>query len=289
VRELRAGAEGRRTLRLCAAFLGVFALAAALFMALGPVAVRLAVNRVPGALEAKLGEKLAAGARENLRASDEAWAWARVGAVTNQLQPCLQRAGLNWRLHVVRGRVPNAMAYPGGHVFVTTGLLRLVETPEELAGVLAHELAHVTRRHGLQQLVAGLGPLTAIQLAFGDQQGLLTELLSSSVALAALSFSRNQEREADATAFACLAEAGVDPRGLKRFFLRLQGVEPDDPALLHGAADADDGDGGSDVLSTHPLTGERIRNMEALWEKLPRKERFQPMRWPAGAEPPEAP
>lgn len=285
VRALRSAAESRRTLRLCAAFLGVFALLAALFMAAGPLAVRLAVNRIPVALEVKLGEKFAGDYLEDHRLADEPWAWARLGAVTNQLRPFLERMGMTWRLRVVQGRTPNATALPGGQIMVTTGMLQLVETPEELAGVLAHELAHVTHRHGLQQMVAGLGPLMAIQLALGDQQRLLADMLSGSAALAALSFSRNQEREADAAAFAFLAGAGVDPRGLQQLFLRM---EENDRAAEAVFRRATAGEGGgtareSDVFGTHPLTTERITNMEALWQKLPGKERFKPLAWPPGA------
>jgi Zn-dependent protease with chaperone function len=290
VRELRAGAEGRRTLRLCAVFLGVFALLAAAFMAAGPLAVRLAVNRVPVALEAKLGEMAMKTHFEERQFTEDHDAWDRLAAATNALRPVLARAGWPWRFYVVQHAQPRGMAFPGGHIVVSTGLLNWVETPEELAGVLAHEIAHVTRRHGLQQAVASQGPLLALQLVVGDQE-VVAELLESSVALAALSFSRDQEREADALGFQLLADAGVDPRGLLLFFVRIEEAERGARATFHRALGrtADELGAPADRFSTHPLTGERIENMEALWEKLPRKERFQPLRWPEGAAPPETP
>lgn len=287
MKALRAGAETRRTLRLCAAFLLVFAVVAAALVAAGPVAVRLAVQRVPPGVETKVGEaalRVYCQAR-SMRPVDDPRAWARLAVATNALGPVLARTGWPWRFHILADRWPGGMAFPGGHVVVTTGLLDWVETPEELAGVLAHEMAHITRRHGLQQTIASQGPLMILQFALGERQEIVSELLEASAALAAFSFSRNQEREADALGFQYLVEAGVDPRGMLRFFVRLEEAERGARATFHRALGrtVDELAGGGDRFSTHPLTTERIARLEAAWERLSKKDGFRSLAWPAAS------
>ncbi len=176
VQALRSGAETRRTLRLCAAFLLVFTVLAAALVAAGPVAVRLAVQRVPRSVETRVGGAAlrAYCVARSRQPVDDPRAWARLAVATNALGPVLARTGWPWRFHILADRWPGGMAFPGGHVVVTTGLLEWLETPEELAGVLAHEMAHITRRHGLQQTIASQGPLLILQFALGERQEIVS-------------------------------------------------------------------------------------------------------------------
>ena len=138
------------------------------------------------------------------------------------------------QVSVVRGDAVNAFATLGARIYVYDGLLQQARSPEELAGVLAHEIEHVRHRHIIQGAVvsaATWGGLTAIFGGTGDA-GVAHSLLT-------LSFSREQEAEADEDGLRRLRTAGVDADGLVQFFERA-GRATSAPALLSShPADAD--------------------------------------------------
>ncbi|WP_174873422.1 M48 family metallopeptidase [Vogesella oryzae] len=103
---------------------------------------------------------------------------------------------------------PNAFALPGGTIVVTDQLLRIINRPDELAAILAHEAGHVEGRHSLRSAVENLGVLAALTLITGDASSLT---LALPVALANASYSREHEREADSFAFAALRRQGLSP------------------------------------------------------------------------------
>lgn len=145
---------------------------------------------------------------------------------------------------VWRNAEPNAFAVPGGAVVVTTGLLALLESPDQLAAVVAHEVGHVQRRHVVRGLLqrASLGLL--VSLAAGDA-GVGSTVLRTAGELGGLAYSREHEREADDAALTLLAAHGTGAESLTSALERLRasrgrGGEP--PALL----------------STHPATDARI-------------------------------
>jgi len=146
--------------------------------------------------------------------------------------------------------MPNAFALPGGIVIMTTGLLSKADDEEEIAGVLAHEVEHVTQRHVLagalrDAVLSGIWALT-----MGDYAGLLVIDPSTAYRIANLEFSRKDEQQADDGAVKRLHRAGMSHRGLLRFFERVQ-------------EDQGDGDG-PEWLSTHPNTDARIARIRAL-------------------------
>jgi predicted Zn-dependent protease len=150
--------------------------------------------------------------------------------------------------------IVNAFALPGGRIVVTEKLIDAAETPEEIAGVLAHEMGHVHYRHAEAQMVRAMGIELLVKIVSGGDLGGFAGLL------AILRYSRDSEREADAFAVDQLAKVAIDPVGLKRFFERVMKLEDD-----HGSS------GGifdtvSDVMSTHPVTKERIDAISPLPE-----------------------
>ena len=153
--------------------------------------------------------------------------------------------GVTFRLQVISSSKVNAFALPGGEMVVFTGLLDKADSPGMVAGVLAHEMAHVTRRHGLQRMAQSVGIIGVLQLLLGDAGGLIAlgkELLT----LAAVnSYSQEQEDEADADAVSALHRAGLDPRAMAGFFVLLKKEGPDIPDALSW-------------LSTHPDNDARI-------------------------------
>lgn len=164
----------------------------------------------------------------------------------------------------------NAFAMPGGYIGVHTGLLLAAQSESELAGVLGHEMAHVTQHHIArlvgQQKQAGLMSLAALAVAILAARS-NTDASQAALATGAavgiqnqLNFTRDFEREADRIGIQSLQTAGFDPRAMAAFFLRLQQFG----RLYENNAPA--------YLRTHPLTTERIADMENRAASYPRRQ-----------------
>lgn len=180
-----------------------------------------------------------------------------------------ERPPYDFSFHVVRDPAVNAFAFPGGVVVVNTGLLAAAGSPDEVAGVLAHELAHVLRRHSLEAALDKVGVLVAVGV-FLDARGSLLEL-QTAMSLLDLKFSRDHERDADAVGLEMLHEAGLDPGAAGRFFERLAREQGDLPGALA-------------LLSTHPASVERADELARRAAALPTVERVElatPERWAA--------
>ncbi len=162
----------------------------------------------------------------------------------------------------------NAFAVPGERVIITHRLITDAETPEEVAGVLAHELGHARHRHSESQIVRALGLQLAIAILTG---GGGNDLVSSMAGLSAiLTYSREAETEADEFAGRQLIAAGIDPQGLKEFFTRLL----DEEKRLGGS-----GRTFGQALSTHPATAERIARIPAMPEGAAAREVLDEASW----------
>jgi Zn-dependent protease with chaperone function len=171
-----------------------------------------------------------------------------------------------FQFHIAIDTMVNAFALPGGHVVINSGLISAARTPEEVAGVLAHEISHVQKRHSIKQMVSSLGVFAVVQLFFGDVSGILGVLLENSSFLMSRKFSREHEFEADDNAFLILERANINPEGLISFFEILQEryekqSDEEKEAIDEYLAD------GMQLLSTHPETRERIAVLRNKLEK----------------------
>ncbi len=157
-----------------------------------------------------------------------------------------------YQVTILDSKEANAFAAPGGQVVVLRGLLSKTEDPLELAGVLAHEMAHVEERHALRQVLRSLGVIVFMSGAVGGGfEGL--EAIEGATELAGLfalfRYSRDMEREADRLAAERLHAVGLSARGLQRFFENLnKEFGPFGEALERNLA----------ILSTHPQTKQRV-------------------------------
>jgi beta-barrel assembly-enhancing protease len=153
----------------------------------------------------------------------------------------------------------NAFALPGGFFFVNTGLILKADTESELAGVMAHEIAHVAARHGTRQASRGeLANIASFPLIFlggwtgyGVRQG-----AGLAVPLGFLNFSRAFEREADYLGLQYLYKTGYDPTSFVDFFEKIQSMEMRRPGSV------------SHLFSTHPLTDDRIKAAQEEIQKV---------------------
>lgn len=152
---------------------------------------------------------------------------------------------------IVDTPIPNAFALPDGSILVTSGLIRLAEHPDELAGVIAHEIAHIERDHVMKNVISRIGAGIFFDVVFGGA-GVGQAIAVASVSLAGLRYSRQYETDADTRGLDYLDAANIDPAGLARMFDRLR-------ATFEGE-DEDEENSGERVpalLSTHPDTAER--------------------------------
>lgn len=139
----------------------------------------------------------------------------------------------------------NAFAAPGGYVYIATGLILSADSCAEVAGVMGHELAHVTERHGAKAIEAAfIGE--ALAGMFLDEGLTRDATLTIWSFLQATTFSREDEREADAVGLQIAFQAGYDPHGLASFFDKL--LDGGGPSL-------------PEFLSSHPATKDRIRSV----------------------------
>jgi predicted Zn-dependent protease len=237
-----------------------FAVVCALLLLGGVLGLKYAANAsvrlVPRSVDEKLGEL----ALENMdlggqRLNDAALSDG-LRVISERLRAADAGRGFAPKLHVVDADIVNAFALPGGEVVVYTGLIRAAERPEQLAAVLAHELSHVARRHGMHRIAQTVGVVGTVQLLFGDVSGLSAAVLALLREGTINAYSRDQEREADSDAVASMARAGLDPRALAEFFALLQRREPGMPSALRW-------------LGTHPDLGDRIAAVQRAAVALP--------------------
>jgi predicted Zn-dependent protease len=141
-------------------------------------------------------------------------------------------------------------------------LLEGVETPEELAAVLAHEIAHVRQRHNLRQVAEMAGPVLVAKYLLGSRNSLMATLAVTSAYLGGQRYSRQNEREADTLAWDYLLAANINPEGMLTFFQKLEqterGLRP------------------PEILSSHPPTEERIESLKAKVGAIRGTRKFKP-------------
>ncbi len=175
------------------------------------------------------------------------------GEILDRLGAASDRPDQRYRLTVLNSPSVNAFALPSGHLYITRGMLGLINDVSEFAAVLGHEMAHVSARHANQREdQVRTSELVAVMRArlLNDLAGAEQRREAARVSLA--SFSRSQELEADAIGVKLLAKAGFDPYGASRF---LQSMERN--AAMRSQTQA--ASGGPDFLASHPSTPERIR------------------------------
>ncbi len=158
-----------------------------------------------------------------------------------------------WEFALFQDPSPNAFALPGGKIGVNTGLFRVVQNADQLAVVIAHEIAHVTARHSAERMTqqmainAGL-----IGVGAATSPGAADLLAQAATLGVVLPFSRTQEREADEIGLIYMAMAGYDPRAAIEVWRNFERMSPDRPP---------------EFLSTHPAPPNRIERLEALMPK----------------------
>jgi predicted Zn-dependent protease len=216
--------------------------------------------------ERRLGESIMREIRADRDFYDDAEATDYINSLGNRLASRSTESRQDFEFFLIRDSQINAFALPGGFIGVNTGLMLAGQSESEVAGVLAHEIAHVTQRHIARMLqqqqqssIASIAALAAALLlarvntqaaeaavAFGQAGAIQNQL----------NFTRDNEREADRVGLQILDQAGFDPRGMAGFFERLQRA-----TRIYES-------GAPSYLRTHPLTFERIADMQNRTERM---------------------
>jgi Zn-dependent protease with chaperone function len=174
---------------------------------------------------------------------------AAIRSILDRLQPFAEIPEAEFEFKVVEQDIANAFALPGGYFVVFTGLITRSDSPEQVAGVIAHEMAHVTRRHGLRRIAHSIGMWAGVSILFGSTDALTGAALDLFTLASVNSYSQDQETDADLEGARMLLAAGIDPQGLAQFFSLMKEEYGDVPDALAWT-------------STHPQHEDRIAAIE---------------------------
>jgi predicted Zn-dependent protease len=231
--------------------------------------VKTAARGMPVSWEIKAGDKLFEQMMVSQRLVTDPELTAQLQQITDPLVAAIKDNRYPLKFHIVENATLNAFALPGGNVVLHSGLLMAAESPEEIAGVLGHEIAHVTHRHSIRNILSSAGLFLVVQTLLGDVTGVIAVLADNSAFLMTRKFSRDFEREADNQGWEYLLAANIRPEGMIQFFQRMQEEEARQREKMNEASPVDLGTDSMQVLSTHPATQERMDYLRAKWEQLP--------------------
>lgn len=246
---------GKNILFIVIAFLLAVSTGAGVYFWVIPRASALAAEKVPPAVEERLGRTFVNGLMNAPEcASPEVNIPVQV--IEERLEAAAPPNPYKFRVYVLKSSVVNAYAAPGGYIVVFTGLIEKTKSPEELAGVLAHEMEHVLKKHSTREMFRDLSAGMLMSLFLGDFRG----TSRAAQQLGNLRYSRLNEDEADRLGAELLVKADIDPKGMADFFGKLGGV-PDIRFIKY--------------LSTHPSSSERAETIRRLTGGL--KKNFVPL------------
>ena len=241
------------------------ALAAAAACSINPVSKMPEVTLMTVEQEKKLGEEEDKKVAQEMGLLNDASLDGYVDSLGQRLAKESPRQDVTYRFHVVDMAEPNAFALPGGYVYVTRGLLALVNTEDELAGVVGHEIGHVAARHTVQR-ISRQGPFALITNLVSGVTGFFVPVVGNIVggignfaqSLVFSPYSRSQESDADKVGQEIAAKAGWDPAGLGNFLATLGKEE----ALLA------DGPRRPSFFDSHPATPDRVKHTAKYAKEL---------------------
>lgn len=230
--------------------------------------VKIIAAKIPPAWETKLGETIFRQIVLGKNIVSDPSVQVDLKKITDALSDGLETKKYNLQFTIVDDPTVNAFSLPGGPIIINSGLIFKAASPEEIAGVLAHEIAHTYGQHGLQMLLGSVGLYLLVDAFVGDVSGLIAVLAENGSYLLTQKFSRDHETEADINGWATLAKANLDPRGMIDFFKKLEAESKQDG--IAGQLEKS-----LDFLGTHPQTSERLANLQKKWDLLQNKNAFE--------------
>ena len=201
--------------------------------------------------EREMGDLMAVDVNAQLPLVRDPVLTAYVSSLGNAMARVSDRPDLDYHFYVVNTPVVNAFALPGGHIYLTRGLIEQTTTGSELAAALAHEIGHVAERHGVAKMERHLRTGSVVSVLYnvilgGEPEILRQDALEIGGALWSARHSRRAERQADARAIDYLRRAGLEPEAMVNLLGTLADVQGYDSSAAAG------------WFSSHPLTSERL-------------------------------
>ncbi|MFQ5656283.1 MAG: M48 family metallopeptidase [Candidatus Methylomirabilales bacterium] len=216
-----------------------------------PALAAVVASRVPVSWEERLGHAVIEHlAPPSTRCTDPSRTWV-IDEIVSTLTDTLRDSPYTFRVFVVNNPTVNAFAAPGGYIVLFSGLVEHTRNAEELAGVIAHELQHIVKRHSTRMLLQNASTGLLLAAVTGSGSDAMAFGLEGARILGLLQYSRLHEEEADREGIRMLLAARVDPAGMITFFELLQKEAGRAPEFLK-------------YLSTHPSIGDRITRLELL-------------------------
>ena len=220
--------------------------------------------------EQRLGRQIMASIRAQGLVVEDPILNEYINEIGNRIAAASNDGSHQFEFFVVEDPRINAFALPGGYIGVHTGLIHATRNEDELAGVLAHEVAHVTQRHiaraihanqrqGIINTALMLGAVILGAAGGGDAMQAGVAVAQGTAAQAQINFTRNHEYEADRVGIGALADAGFDPHGMSSFFEVMSRQSPSDPNMR-----------APEFLRTHPVTTSRIAEARSRAKDYPR-------------------
>jgi predicted Zn-dependent protease len=235
------------------------------FLCFGTVTVRHA-EALSVQDETVMGQKFLEAVRKQLELLDDDFATDYLNDLGQYLVGSVETRPFPFQFYLVRDNDLNAFAGPGGHVFMFSGLVSNMETVDELAAVLCHEISHVTARHISERIeqaktigIASLAGMLAGVLVGGKAAGAIMTGTMAAGVQKQLAYSREDERQADQMGFQYMTQSGFDPKGMITTLTNLE------KGQFHSA------DVVPPYLLTHPGGSERIANIESMLSTRPQK------------------
>ena len=225
-----------------------------------PVTGRREISLVSESQEIQMGQEAAQQVEKSLGLVNDADLQAYVRRIGMELARASERPELPWRFGVIDDPTPNAFALPGGPVYITRGLMNLMNSEAELASVLGHEIGHITARHSAQMITKSqLGQIGLLAVVIAKPElAQFGDLLSTGMQLLFLKYGRDAERQADELGFKYALTENYDVSEMDDVFLALQRV-----------GEAEGRSGLPAWASTHPDPGERAQTVQQRVAALP--------------------
>lgn len=245
--------KSRSNYSIIGVFIALFVIGiGSLFVFRGAIVEHIA-NLVPPSQETAISESMRKAAIADKTVLKDSLIMAQLDAITKPLIKALNDTAFKFSFTIIKDESLNAFALPGGAVVIHSGLIEKANSAEEVAGVLAHEISHVSRRHHLRGIIGNMGIFMVIRALLGDIAGISGEIATAGATLGSLKYSRDFEREADDNGFMLLEKAHISTDGMVKFFETMSKEGPDL--------------GMADFISTHPATGERIARLKKKQKK----------------------
>ncbi|ANQ50421.1 M48 family metallopeptidase [Flammeovirga sp. MY04] len=213
--------------------------------------VKMAARNVPISWEEQMGDELFESIKKEYTFIEND---SLIGVLGNELQPLINQVeaeGFHIELYLVEDASINAFALPGGKVMINSGLIKNASSWDEVAGVMAHEISHVSLRHHVRGAIDKIGFFSVVYLFLGDGSAVMATLANTMFELQTTAYSRTLEQEADSQGINYLQQSRINPEGMIQFF-----------EMLDEKHEMTQIDSLLQFVSTHPSTPDRINDLK---------------------------